>query len=62
MTEQEKIEFEREIRHKILMEQREYKSRWRASHKENIKRSNDKYQAKRKAKIEAARVINEEVV
>jgi hypothetical protein len=48
MTEQEKIEFEREIRHKILMEQRERKAQWRASHKESIKRSNDKYRSSEK--------------
>ena len=62
MTEQEKIEFEKEIRHKVLMEQREYKAKWRASHKENIKRSNDKYQAKKKAKFDAAKIAHEEVV
>ncbi len=62
MTEQEKIEFELEIRHKILMEQREYKAKWRASHKDSIKRSNDKYIAKKKAEMEAAQVAREEVV
>lgn len=48
MTELEKIEFEKEIRHKILLEQRERKAQWRASHKESIKRSNDKYRSSEK--------------
>lgn len=49
MTEQEKIEFEKEIRQRILMERRAAKSEWRRNHKENIKRSNQKYRAKLKA-------------
>lgn len=52
MTEQEKIEHEQEIRHKILMEQREKKAEWRRTHKESIRRSNQKYYAKKKAERE----------
>lgn len=52
MTEQEKIEHEQEIRHKILMEQREKKAEWRRNHKESIRRSNQKYYAKKKAERE----------
>ena len=48
MTEQEKIEFEKEIRHKILMERRAAKAQWRRTHKESIRRSNQKYYQKRK--------------
>ena len=53
MTEKEKSEFELEIRRKILMERREYKAEWRRNNKESIKRSNEKYRAKKKAEAEA---------
>lgn len=49
MTEQEKIEFEKEIRQNILMERRAYKSEWRRNNKESIRKSNQKYYAKKKA-------------
>lgn len=52
MTEQEKIEHEREVRHKILMEQRERKAEWRRNNKESVMRSNRKYYAKKKAERE----------
>ena len=52
MTEQEKIEHEKEIRHKILMEQRERKAEWRRNNKESVWRSNQKYYAKKKAERE----------
>ena len=55
MTEQEKIEFEKEIRHKILMEQRERKAQWRASNPESIKRSNQKYYEKNRERLKAER-------
>ena len=49
MTEMEKVEFEKEIRQKILMDRREYKAKWRKEHKESIRQSNAKYRAKKKA-------------
>ena len=49
MTEAEKIEFEKEIRHKILLERRAAKSEWRRNNKESIRKSNQKYYAKKKA-------------
>ena len=52
MTALEAIELEKEIRHKILMEQRERKAAWRASHKESIKRSNDKYRNSEKYAVQ----------
>ena len=52
MTEQEKIEHEKEIRHKILMEQRERKAEWRRNNKESVRRSNQKYYAKLKRERE----------
>ena len=48
MTEQEKADFEKEIRQKILMERRAYKADWRRKNKESIKRSNQKYYEKQK--------------
>lgn len=56
MTEAEKIEFEKEIRHKILMERRAYKTEWRRKNKDKIKRSNEKYYAKKKAEKEGVQV------
>ena len=55
MTEKEKQEFEKEIRHKILMERRAYKAEWRWKNKDKIKRSNEKYYAKKKAEKEGVR-------
>lgn len=52
MTEAEKIEFEKEIRHKILLERRAAKAEWRRNNKESIRRSNQKYYAKKKAERE----------
>lgn len=52
MTEEERIEFEKEIRHKILMERRAAKAEWRRKNKESIRRSNQKYYAKLKARKE----------
>lgn len=50
MTEQEKNEFEKEIRQKVLEEVREEarakKAEWRRTHKENVRRSNQKWYAK----------------
>ena len=43
MTDQEKIDFEKEIRQKILMERRAAKAEWRRKNKESIRRSNLKY-------------------
>ena len=54
MTEQEKIEFEKEIRQKVLMERRAAKAEWRRKNKESIKRSNQKYYAKKKAERKGA--------
>lgn len=50
MTEAEKIQFEQEIRHKILMERRAAKAEWRRKNKESIRRSNQKYYEKMKRK------------
>ena len=55
MTEQEKIVYEKEIRYKILMEQRERKAEWRCNNKESVRRSNRKYYLKKKAEKEAQR-------
>lgn len=55
MTEQEKIVYEKEIRYKILMEQRERKAEWRRNNKESVRRSNRKYYLKKKAEKEAQR-------
>lgn len=52
MTEQEKLEFEKEIRQKVLMERRAAKAEWRRKNKESIKRSNQKYYAKKKSRTE----------
>ncbi len=54
MTEQEKLEFEKEIRQKVLMERRAAKAEWRRKNKESIKRSNQKYYAKKKAERKGA--------
>lgn len=54
MTEQEKLEFEKEIRQKVLMERRAAKAEWRRQNKESIKRSNQKYYAKKKAERKGA--------
>lgn len=56
MTESEKIEFEKEIRQKVLMERRAAKAEWRRKNKKSIKRSNQKYYAKKKAEKERARI------
>lgn len=55
MTEAEKIEFEKEIRHKILLERRAAKAEWRRNNKESIRKSNQKYYAKKKAERERER-------
>ena len=60
MTEEEKIEFEKEIRHKILMERRAAKAEWRRKNKESIRRSNQKYYAKLKARKEEVRAHEEQ--
>ena len=52
MTEAEKIEFEKEIRHKILLERRAAKAEWRRNNTESIRKSNQKYYAKKKAERE----------
>lgn len=52
MTEEEKVEFEKEIRHQVLMERRAAKAEWRRKNKESIRRSNQKYYAKLKARKE----------
>ena len=49
MTEQEKIDFEKAIRQKVLMEQRAYKKEWRAKNKDKVKESNRKYYEKKKS-------------
>lgn len=59
MTEAEKIEFEKEIRHKILLERRAAKAEWRRNNKESIRKSNQKYYAKKKAEKEGVQA-NEE--
>ena len=48
MTDQEKADFEKAIREKVLMERRAYKAEWRRKNKDKIKRSNQKYYEKRK--------------
>ena len=55
MTDYEKAEFEKAIRELVRQEQRAYKAKWRSTHKENIKRSNEKYRAKLKALREATK-------
>ena len=52
MTEQEKADFEKTIREKILMESRAYKKEWRNKNKEKVKASNKKYYEKRKVERE----------
>lgn len=56
MTEQEKIEFEKEIRQKVLMEQRAAKAEWRKNNKESIRKSNQKYYRKKKAERQGVKV------
>ena len=46
MTEQERIEFEKEIREKIKQEARERKAEWRRRNPESVKRSNRRYYEK----------------
>lgn len=60
MTEAEKIQFEQEIRHKILMERRAAKDEWRRRNKESIRRSNQKYYAKLKARKEGVQAHEEQ--
>ena len=60
MTEEEKVEFEKEIRHKILMERRAAKAEWRRKNKESIRRSNPKYYAKLKARKEGVQAHEEQ--
>ena len=60
MTEEEKVEFEKEIRHKILMERRAAKAEWRRKNKESIRRSNQKYYAKLKARQEGVQAHEEQ--
>ena len=48
MTEQEKIQFEKEIREKIKQEARERKAEWRRKNPESVRKSNAKYYEKRK--------------
>ena len=38
-----RLEFEKEIRFKVLLEQRAYKAEWRRNHKDNIRKSKKKY-------------------
>ena len=59
MTDAERIEFEKEIRHKILIERRAAKAEWRRNNKESIRRSNQKYRAKKKAEKEGVRANGE---
>lgn len=59
MTDPEKIDFEKEIRQKILMERRAAKAEWRRRNKESIQRSNQKYRAKKKAEKEGVRADEE---
>lgn len=56
MTEQEKIEFEKEIRQKVLMERRAAKAEWRKNNKESIRKSNQKYYRKKKAERQGVTV------
>lgn len=60
MTDQEKIDFEKEIRQKILMERRAAKAEWRRKNKESILRSNLKYRAKKKAEKEGVQANGEQ--
>lgn len=60
MTEEEKVEFEKEIRHQVLMERRAAKAEWRRKNKESIRRSNQKYYAKLKARKEGGVQAHEE--
>lgn len=60
MTEEEKVEFEKEIRHKVLMERRAAKAEWRRKNKESIRRSNQQYYAKLKARKEGVQAHEEQ--
>lgn len=53
MTEQEKADFEKAIREKVLMERRAYKAEWRRKNKDSVQRSNQKYYAKKKANLKS---------
>ncbi len=48
MTEQEKKEFEAEIRAKVAEEHRAYKAAWREKNREHIRQYNRIYNAKKK--------------
>ena len=48
MTAEEKIAFEKEVREKIIKENRQKKAEWRKSHQDNIRASNEKYYRKLK--------------
>ncbi|MFV0351843.1 MAG: hypothetical protein ACK5JF_05980 [Oscillospiraceae bacterium] len=48
MTAEEKIVFEKEVREKIIRENRQKKAEWRKSHQDSIKASNEKYYRKLK--------------
>lgn len=50
MTEQEKADFEKAIREKVIMERRAYKKEWRDRNKDRVRESNRKYYDKRKKK------------
>jgi hypothetical protein len=55
-TAEERAALEKEIREQILTERRAAKKEWRRTHKDSIRRSNQKYRAKLKAKKERAEV------
>ena len=52
ISEKEKKEIEKAVLERIAAERRAYKKAWREKNPESIKRSNDKYYAKKKAERE----------
>ncbi|MDR1003197.1 MAG: hypothetical protein LBL82_08020 [Oscillospiraceae bacterium] len=53
-TTEERAAIEKEIREQIQAERRAVKKEWRRTHKESVRRSNQKYRAKLKAEKERA--------
>ena len=49
ISEKEKQEIEKAVLERIAAERRAYKKAWREKNRESVKRSNDKYYAKKKA-------------
>lgn len=51
MTDKEKIDHEKEIRLKILMERRAYKAEWRRKNPDKVKAANERYWLKKAKSI-----------